>query len=147
MAFEIYNRKVVRRGSPSVTATKLGRLAINKTATQYFEKLAVEFVLLLWDAELRKIGVRPIIKKDPRAYRVVYGEKGNGAGFSAKTFLDYIGLDFSSSRAMPANWNAEQEILEVEVPQDFLAGKAQQKLLEMDSKAAQEISGKLRRQT
>jgi hypothetical protein len=131
MPFEIFSRKVVRRGSPSVTATKLGRMAINKAATAYLEKYAVEFVLLMWDADLRKIGVRPISKKDPRAYKVTYGDKGNGAGFSAKTFFDYIGLDYSMSRVFPATWNTEQEILELDVPEEFLKTSAQQKLLEM----------------
>jgi hypothetical protein len=132
MPYEIYNRKVVRRGSPSITATKLGRLAINKTASQFLEKNAVEFVLLLWDAENRKIGIRPIGKKDPRSYNVVYGNKGNGAGFSAKTFLDYIGLDYSISRVLQATWNGDQEILEADVPVEYLSGKTQQKLIEME---------------
>jgi hypothetical protein len=131
MPFEIFSRKIVRRGTPAATATKLGRMAVNKTATAFLEKNAVEFVLLMWDADLRKIGIRPITKKDTRSYRVTYGEKGNGAGFSAKTFFDYIGLDYTVSRTMPASWNSEQEILELDVPEEFLKSSAQQKLLEI----------------
>lgn len=133
MAYEIYNKKVIRRGAPSVTATRLGRIAINKTATQFLEKEAVEFVLLMWDSENRRIAMRPIGKKDARSYRLVYGQKGNGAGFSAKTFLDYIGLDYSSSRVLQATWNVEQGILEAEVPAEFMVSKAQQNLLEMEA--------------
>lgn len=133
MSFEIFSRKVIRTGTPSVTATKLGRMALNKSATMFFEKNAVEFVLLLWDMELRRIAVRPISKRDPRAYRLSYGKKGNGAGFSAKTFFDFIGLDYSESRSMSATWNMEQEMLEMDVPTEHLAGKTQQNLIGVES--------------
>jgi hypothetical protein len=133
MPFEIFARKTMRRGVPSVTATKLGRIAINKSATEHFEKNAVEFVLLLWDGAASRFAIRPILKKDSRSYRVTYGEKGNGAGFSAKTFLDHIGLDYSSSRSMSAMWNKESDQLEVQVPPEFLkAASEQQNLIEME---------------
>jgi hypothetical protein len=136
LPFHIFERKAVRRGIPSVTATKLGRLAINKTATRPLEKNAVEFVLLLWDNVSKKFAIRPISKRDPRAYRVSYGVKGNGAGFSAKTFLDYIGFDYSSTRSLPATWNSEHEQLEVDVPPEFLKDSQQKKLIEMDDHGA-----------
>src|SRR5690348_15937302 len=99
MAYEIFTRKVIRAGLPTLTITKLGRLSLNKTATVMLEKNAVEYVLVLWDKDDRKIAIRPITKKDPRAYSVTYGVKGNGAGFSAKTFCDYINLDYTQSRS------------------------------------------------
>ena len=120
MAFEIFTRKIVRSGAPGVTASKLGRMAINKRATSFFEKNAVEYVLVLWDADTKKIAIRPIAKRDPRAYRLKYGEKGNGAGFSAKTFFDHIGLDFSESRPMPAHWDDDQDMLVIDVPAEHL---------------------------
>ncbi len=120
----------MRTGAPGVTASKLGRMAINKRATQYFEKNAVEFVLVLWDAENKKIGIRPITKKDPRAYRLKYGENGNGAGFSAKTFFDYIGLDVTESRPMPASWDSEQEMLVIDVPAEYVKQQSDQLPLE-----------------
>jgi hypothetical protein len=123
--FEIFERKVMRRGTPTITVTKLGRIAINKTATQVLEKQHVEFVLLMWSTTKHKIAIRPITKKDARAYNVTYGEKGNGAGFSAKTFCDYIGLDYTSSRSLPAAWNDDYTVLEAEVPAEFLKGAAQ----------------------
>jgi len=105
MAWEIFTRKVRRRGSPAITFNKLGRISLNKTATETLEKDAVEFILLLWDGGKRQVAIRPITKKDPRAYRLAYGKKGNGAGFSAKTFMDYIDYDYSESRSTPVRWD------------------------------------------
>lgn len=123
MAFEIFSRKVQWQGSPSVTFNKLGRFAFNKAATAKFEKDAIENVLLLWDAEKQIVGVRPITKKDPRAYKVHMGTKGNGCGFSASTFLRYIGIDLSESRSMPAKWDDGEEMFLIEVPEEYFGKK------------------------
>jgi hypothetical protein len=120
MPFEIFSRKVKWKGTPSVTFTKLGRFAFNKAATARFEKDAVENVLLLWDQDNRLVGVRPITKKDPRAYKLHMGKKGNGSGFSATTFLQHIGYDYSESRSMTAKWDDGDEMYLIEVPGEYL---------------------------
>ena len=76
MAWEIFSRKVRRSGTPAVTFNKLGRISLNKTATAILERDAVEFVLLLWDPIKRQVGIRPITKKDQRAYRLSLRKEG-----------------------------------------------------------------------
>ena len=128
MAFEIFSRKIQRGGGPSVSFTTLGRLSFNKSATAQFEKNAVENVLLMWDKEKRLIGIRPITKKDPRAYKVHYGKKGNGCGFSASTFLRYIGYIEGDSRSALARWDEQEAMFLVEVPEQYLKGDKQEGL-------------------
>lgn len=118
-----------------LTVTKLGRIALNKSATIRLEKDAVEFVILLWDQDSRKIAIRPITKKDPRAYRVSYGQKSNGAGFSAKTFLDFIEFDFTQSRNMPVEWNEQENMYEAQVPTEFFKDSRQRKLIALEVNA------------
>ena len=120
MAFEIFSRKTQYKGSPAVSFTKLGRFAFNKAATVKFETNAVENVLLLWDDENKLIGVRPIGKKDVRAYAVHYGKKGNGCGFSATTFLEHIGYDVSETRSIATRWDDQDEMFIIEVPAEYL---------------------------
>jgi len=129
MGWEIFTRKVRRSGSPSVTFNKLGRISLNKTATATLEKEAVEFVLLLWDASKHQIGIRPISKKDQRAYKLAYGKKGNGAGFSAKTFMDYVGYDYKESKSFPIRWDESESMFIGEVPAEYLSNNQQQPLL------------------
>jgi hypothetical protein len=128
MPYEIFLRKTRRMGTPSVTFNKMGRIQFNKTATAKLEKEAVEYVLLLWDAELNKVGVRLISKKDPRAYKLSYGVKGNGAGFSAKTFFDYIGLDYTETRTAPVEIGEGEILLEFQIPSDYFSRQRQQHL-------------------
>lgn len=123
--------------SPELVATytepnqpeRSGRIALNKTSTAIMEKNAVEFVLLLWDQDNRKVGIRPISKKDPRAYRIKYSPNLGSASFSAKTFFDYIGLNYSQTRTRPAVWNDDDALLEVDIPDDLLLQQKQQKLI------------------
>ena len=141
MPWEIFERKVHRSGSPFVTLNKLGRLSMNKTATARLEHEAVESVLLLWDPSKRQIGIRPITKKDPRAYKLAYGKKGNGAGFSAKTFMDYIGYDYKESRSVPVRWDEGESMFIGEVPAEYLSHQVQQPLL-VERQSAKKVGSK-----
>ena len=63
-------------------------------------------------------------KKDPRAYRIRYNDKGNGATFSAKTFLDYIGIDYSERKPIPIEITPNSEyIVEVKIPDELMKKK------------------------
>ena len=121
MGYEVFTRKVTRSGSPTMGFSKIGQIQFNQTAARLLQKDAVEHVLLLWDADAHKIAVKSISnKKDPRAYRVRYMAQGNGAGFSAKTFLDHIGVDFTERRTLAVDINQGSDmILEVEVPEAY----------------------------
>jgi len=141
MAYEVFSRKTSRIGLPTITFTSLGRISLNKHATAILEKDAVEVVILLWDSEERKVGVRPITKRDSRAYRVSYGKKGNGAGFSAKTFLDYINYDYSVTRNFPIEWNEREGFFEVQIAEEyFIRDSRQQKLLPVDTLGKQRLA-------
>jgi hypothetical protein len=123
MSFEIFTRKVNRSGTPAVTLTTMGRMALNKAASATFEKNATEYVLLMWDKDARKVAIRPITKKDPRAYRLSYAGKGNGAGYSCVTFLNHINYDFSKTRNFPVEWNNEEDMFVFGIPKEFLVGR------------------------
>jgi hypothetical protein len=138
MGFEIFSRKIQRGGGPSLSFTKLGRFAFNKSATTQFENNAVENVLLMWDNEKRLIGIRPITKKDPRAYKVHYGKKGNGCGFSATTFLKYIGYKEKETQTVSARWDEQEAMFVVEVPEQFL-GKEKGEPLPLSQRKGRKI--------
>lgn len=125
MAYEIFTREVIRTGSPRISVNTLGRVGINQPATKILKDNAVEFVLLLWDRERNKIAIRPIAKKDKRSYILTFALKGNGAGFSAKTFFNYIGYNYSKTQSLAAEWNEKESILEIDVPAENLKDRQQ----------------------
>lgn len=122
MGFEVFDRKVTRRIEPTVTLTTLGRLAMNTGAATLLLKVAAEFVLLLWDSEADKVGIKVIGKKEPRAYVLHFGKKGNGAGFSATTFMNFIKYDFSVSRSFSLIWDETGNMFTFAIPKEYLTG-------------------------
>jgi hypothetical protein len=112
--------------------SKIGQLSFNQSAARLLQKDAVEYVLLMWDQEARKLAIKTTSnKRDPRAYRVRYNEKGNGASFSCKTFLDYINVDYSERKAIPVEIQGGSEmIVEVRIPDSLFKGVQQPNLLE-----------------
>ena len=126
--YEWFTRKTPRMGTPVMSFSKIGQITFNQTASRILQKEPVEYILLGWDPAERKIAFKSIAnKKDPRAYRIRYNEKGNGASFSAKTFLDHAGIDYEERKAIPIEINPNGEMfLEVAVPDTFFKKKTVQ---------------------
>lgn len=124
MPYQIYARKTPRIGRPSVSFSKIGQIAFNQHAARLLAKSEVQSVLLMWDADVHCIGIQKNDKTDSRAYMIRYNDKGNGASFSAKTFLDHIGVDYSSRTAIPVDVNPDSEIIvEISLPKNIFADK------------------------
>jgi hypothetical protein len=106
MAYEVFDNKATRLGSPALTIATDGRLALN-----------AKFVHLMWDADARKIALRPLAKADSRSYKlsVPHAHK-RGMLVSASTFLRYIGWPTSKRVTLPAEWNEKEKILEAVLP-------------------------------
>jgi len=125
---EWFAKKTPRLGTPVMTFSKIGQFHFNQSAARILQKEPIEFVLLGWDGAENKIVLKALSnKKDPRAYRVRYNEKGNGAVFSAKTFLDYAGIDYSERKPIPIDIKLEADnFLEVKLPDSLLKKGGQQ---------------------
>lgn len=137
MGWEVFTKESrTRSTSPMLTiGLKLGRCALNRAAALLFEKEGVEDVLLMFDKQSLKFGLRPTTKKDARAFSVRYTkekEKGvTGAAFAGVMFLRHIGYDFSTSQSYPVKWNSDESIFEVQLPKERF-GSAQQPLLAVE---------------
>lgn len=118
MSYEVFEKVIRRVTTPMLTISQLGRLNFNTAASEVLNKHAVEDVLLMWDKESSKIGVRGINKKDTRSYRMRFSRRNKSAGFAAKPFLEHIGYDYSQTKAYPCTWNEEQGMFETSLPSD-----------------------------
>jgi hypothetical protein len=134
MPYEVFTKKTPRMGTPTVTFSKIGQIAFNQSASRLLQKSAIESILLLWDPMESKFALKSTSnKKDPRAYRIRYNDKGNGCSFSAKTFLDHAGIDYSERKAIPIDINPDMEMfVEVKVPETMMKKKSPQMRLIVD---------------
>lgn len=129
--YEVFSRKAPRMGTPMLSFSKQGQIVFNTLAAQQLKKAGVDSLLLMWDTEDRKIALKSTSnKKDARAYQIRYYEAGNGGGFSAKTFLDYIGIDYSRRRGVDVEINPNHEmVIEVKIPDEYFKRKSQPRIV------------------
>jgi hypothetical protein len=125
MAWEIFNRKVTRVSTPAISVSAEGRVNLNKGVTKRLKDNAVEHVLLLWDKDNYRIGLRPITKRDSRAFRVLYGQRENSASMFAKAFFDHIQYDRSERRQLHAEWLEDDGMFSITVPRDAIKDSKQ----------------------
>lgn len=139
MPYEIFTRTRTSTVTPSVSINTKCRVGLNRATTAIFKENAVEFVLLMWDADRCRMAFRPVVKKDSRAYGVSYAK--SGGMFTAKMFLEHIGYDYSEGRSFPAKWNEADNMLEVDIPAELIKGaqSKQGKLLAVETKKSAEV--------
>jgi hypothetical protein len=134
MAYVIYERTNARVSTPTITFATNGRIILNVASTRILHGNAVEFVLLMFDKEQQKVALRPISKKDKRAYKITYPRSLNGCSFSGKGFLDAVKIDYTKKRTFPALWNENEGLLELSLDEEFGRADNQRKLLPVESK-------------
>jgi len=116
MAYEIFERKMIRIGTPAMSFSRIGQIVFNVPAAHLLKAHNIENTLLMWDSAAKKLALKTTTK-DNRAYTIRYNGKGNGASFSAKTFLDYAGIDYSERKSIPIEINPSSEFfIEVAIP-------------------------------
>jgi hypothetical protein len=133
MSWQIYEKTRERKATePTMTISKkFGRFSFNSSAAAIMKKNAMETVLLMWNPEALQIGIRNVMKKDPRSYNLHFAKKQYGASFGARSFLNYIGYDYSASRPFRCEWNEQEGIFVVQLTEDAFATKSGQRIAKM----------------
>ena len=117
MGYEIFEGRRTRISTaPFVSITKYNRLTFNSAAAKILKDNGVERALLLWNGGALRFAVKATTDQDSRAYPVRYNPKGRGAAINARTFIAHIGYDNSKTRSFNADWNASEELLEIDLP-------------------------------
>lgn len=141
MSYEVFTRKVPRLVSPGASLSPVGRLYLNRVAADLLNREAAEFVLLLWDKERLRIAVRPLTKKDSRAFRIQYGHHGGG-NVACKSFLMWIGLNLPEKINVAAVWNENESMLELDIPPAVFSKEAQRQILPMPSAKKKKVANR-----
>jgi hypothetical protein len=132
-SWQIYTKeaRVVSTNPMLTIGKKLGRCGLNRAAALMLEREGIEHVLLMWDPETLRIGLRSSTRKDPRSFAVRYGYKKDkdkiviGAAFSGVTFLRHIGYELLASRSFPITWNADESVFEVKLSEECFPANQQ----------------------
>ena len=115
MAYTVFERPVWRSPLPAVSISISGRIYLNVFATRHLYVCGAKSALLLHDQNQRRIAVRALTRKDPRAYCIDYHPNLRQADISAKRFLKQLGWD-GQRYHLEATWNGRDSTLEFPSP-------------------------------
>jgi hypothetical protein len=119
MAYEVFNRSVVRIEEPTVSIVPDGRMAINAAAVRILIELRITTVLLLWDSANRRIAIKAAGKGNKNAFAVSIS-RGHSGVIRAKSFLSHIGWKAPQRVRLPTTWNEGGKMFEVTLPIEYL---------------------------
>lgn len=115
MAFEEFTSK--RRAisdTPMVSLLKQGIFALNQACyNKYFK--AYKYVILLFDKENNKIGLKPTNEVSSNTYNIRVSRDGKLANISAIAFLKFYKIPHNETKSYTCFWNEKEKILEVEL--------------------------------
>lgn len=117
MTYKVFEKKQARIGHPAVTINPVGRIYFNQEATEWLRAKRASTVLLLWSDETLTVAIKKAKSNDSRAYRLAYNYRGGGSGITAKSFMNWIGLDSEGGSVSAEAYLSEGPILmEFEIP-------------------------------
>jgi hypothetical protein len=116
MAYETFERRNVRVEETALAVDPSGRLALNAASSRALVEARVKAVRILWDKQTCRIALQAARKGDKDAYSIAFGSGSRSSTVTAKAFLRYIGWSADRRQIVPARWNAQQKMLEAELP-------------------------------
>jgi hypothetical protein len=120
MGYTLFNPKVARTGSPALTITGDGKIALNADAGDLLRREGAKFIQILWDAKVFKMALRPLSKSVESSYMLSSKRGRRGMVVSGLAFLRHIGWSFSKSVTVPIEWNEKEKLLEAALPPEKL---------------------------
>ena len=119
MGFERFVH-VGRSHKPKVTIRTGGHLGFNRGAIERYSLQAYEYAVLFYDRDDRRIGIRLTSTKEEGACKLRVRE--SGATISARAFLDFFEIDYSTSSRYFAEWDAEERMMIIELNKRLVKG-------------------------
>ena len=122
MAYTVFDKRLGRTVEPVTSITRYGRIAFNKGSSKVLGDKHVTRVLLMWDSDNNKIGLKPVGKadNDVRGYDVFRNERDNSAFVHAKTFLDWIAYDYRETRKYNFQLNEKEGVIEIPISKELI---------------------------
>jgi len=103
-----------------MTVSPAGRILLNAASSRTLEEAGVKAVKVLWDKELHRIALQATRKGDKNAYSIARGGSSRSSAVTVKAFLQYIGWSSDRRQTVAAKWDAQQKMLEAELPARFI---------------------------
>ena len=124
MAFEVFEfRGRISGGNPMLTIMRTGMFSLNGAARSGMFQ-GVERVVLMYDADTRRIAIKPEKKATQNSHKL---SKTSNMMFAARTFLKYYQIDYSETKKYELTWDSSLKAAVCDLKKPSAAGKRQAK--------------------
>ena len=103
MAFERFTDTRARGLTPKASIWSRGQVGFNKSAVLKFQINAYNYIVLFYDQDSKRIGIKLTNKEEEGAIKISKKMKSGGASVSAKSFVFHYGINAPETR----NYNLE----------------------------------------
>lgn len=106
--------------NPTISINKSGVIGVNRGCVNRFELERAPYVILYYDKAGQRVGIQPTRDESEKGARKFRWRTDYGAEISARSFLDYYGIDRSQTRRYEVEWDSANKmmIINVEVKQE-----------------------------
>lgn len=112
MAFERFT-KTGKSFVPKLSIRRTGQLGFNQGAVDEFKMANFEYMVLFFDSDNNKIGVK--LTNDVESGACKLRVRDGNASISAKAFLDCYGINYTESSRYLLKWDEEAKLLVAEM--------------------------------
>lgn len=110
MAFEKFTKTGGRIGTPKASIWKRGQIGLNKGAIHQFQLDSYNFVILFYDKDAKKIGIKFTNNDTDTGATKIVKRKDSGISFSSLAFLNYYGIDYSETTKYDLEYDNENDL-------------------------------------
>ena len=101
---------------PAISINRYGKFAFNKPASDFLKEHGFKTVVLMYDSEQKKIGIRKPIGYDEAEYRLSDSQEKFYLVFSSQAFLKFIEYPLTQTKSFPLEWDNDIKAYIVNLP-------------------------------
>lgn len=115
--FETFERKREHCDNPmTISISPYGKFAFNKPASDLLKAKNINSVVLLFDKESKKIGIRAPKNLNEADYKLSNSQHKTYLVFCSQAFLKHISYPLKRTRSFPVTWNDEAQMYVITLP-------------------------------
>lgn len=111
--WEVFEKVSYREAEMAVSIYKSGQVALTKAVC---DAIGSEYVELLFNRDLNKIGIRPSNESSPNAHKMRKPKRQTSKMVGASAFLKYYQLESIKSHKYPATKEDEMVVVDLNKP-------------------------------
>jgi hypothetical protein len=110
MTFEKFTKTGGRIGTPKASIWSRGQIGLNRGALERFSLDKYKFVMLFYDKENKKVGIKFTNDTTESNLIKIIHRKNGGLSFSGTAFLHYYGINYAETKKYDLEYDKTNDL-------------------------------------